>query len=589
MASLLAWFNWDDPDLDLRTWQSMCDRAQQRSQFLGTTQSGPGWRIWAAPTTRLDRSPIQWQTDQTGKPCLVLLDRPLGADNIKATGVHWSPERLMDGEPTAAVVFETQLRQVTACRDRMGQRNLVWARVPGGLILASGEHVLRAHPAVSAEMDQVWLAAYLAALPPHPEATIWRDVRTLAAGQTRTWQGSQTRVMTDVLVPDERWRGCTDKQVQEQFEELLSTAVDKCIFGSGRVGVSLSAGMDSSTVAFFVRERNRCLERPLAVTYGFDAWPEIDERSMVRELARGLGIDCRGFDAGEMHPFRPECARPVDPDTPLQTPYREWKEAAYRYFVAGGVDVVLTGNFSDHLWAHPRFWLFDSLRRGRWRVAFEVLNTIRTNAGLQGLFANWGVRALARPWQLNRAPVPDRVRMLSMPWRDEVRAIWEDQAVPMKRWPRPAQAMAALSSSASFDAYGEDWFAAQHGLAFRQPFRDAALTAWMLSIPADFSYRGNRWKWLMRTAMVSRLPAQVLERPKASDLRPISRSALMVQRAELERLAAPLEPILAPLLESSAGEVMEATDWMWTRAGLALWLRENPASLEGAIGHRSSG
>lgn len=586
MASLLAWFTWAGPDPDPHVWQSMCDRAQQRSRFPGSAQSGPGWRIWAAPTTRLDRPPVQWQFDGTGESCLVLLDRPVGADDSRATGLRWSAERLMDGEPTAAIMFESQSRRVIACRDLMGQRNLVWSRVPGGVILASGEHVLRAHPSVSGELDRVWLAAYLAALPPHPEATVWQHVRSLAAGQTRTWQGSRSTATTRPPVPDQRWRGCTDQQVQSQFEELLFAAVDKCTFGSQRVGVSLSAGMDSSTVAWVVSHRNSSNARPLAVTYGLEAWPEIDERALVARLAQGLGIDHLSFDASGLHPFRPACARPVNPDTPLQTPYREWKEAAYRYFVDGGADVVLSGNFSDHLWAPPHFCLHEALRLGRWRVASEVVKAVHSDAGFHGVLANWGVRALARPWRLRRLPDPQRLQILAQPWRDEVRAVWEAQREPMKHWPRPAQAMSALSSSASFDAFGEDWFAARHGLTFRQPFRDSVLTAWMLSIPADFSYRGHRWKWLMRRTMVDRLPTEVLDRPKASDLRPIARSALALQRADLERLVAPLAPILEPLLAPSADRIMEETDWMWTRAGLALWLQE-PANAPEPVGRLS--
>lgn len=589
MASLLVWFAWDEADVEPLAWPEMCRRAQQRTRFTGFAQSGPGWCVWAAPTTGLDCMPVQWQRDASGESLLVLIDRPCLPGNALIFGANWSVDDLMDGEATAAVVLDFKARRVTALRDRMGQRNVVWARVPGGLILASGEHVLRAHPAVSAQLDRVWLAACLAALPPNPEATVWQDVHTLAAGQKRVWQRSRSTLTTSPLVPNQDWHGLTDKQIQARFEELLFASVDKCIHGSQRVGVSLSAGMDSSTLAWIASHRNACEERPLAVTYGFDTWPEIDERAMVAELAQCLDIEHVSFDASEMHPFRPECARPVDPDTPLQTPYREWKEAAYRHFAAGGVDVVLSGNFSDHLWAAPRFWLFEALRLGRWRTAISILNTIRCRSGTSAVLTDWGVRALARPWRLLDVPVPERLSMLAQPWRDQVREIWEVQGQSVAHWPRPSQAMSVLSSSASFDAYGEDWFAAQHRLAFRQPFRDAALTAWMLSIPADLSYRGHRWKWLMRRAMADRLPTSVVDRPKGSDLRPIARAALADQRVYLERLATERMACLDGLLASPMRGVLEETDTTWIRVGLALWLNQSAGASAAAMRESTRG
>jgi hypothetical protein len=61
--------------------------------------------------------------------------------------------------------------------------------------------------------------------------------------------------------------------------------------------------------------------------------------------------------------------------------------------------------------------------------------------------------------------------------------------------------MRLLGAAAAFDASGEQWYAARHGLKQRQPFRNMQLTQWCLSLPVDFFTRQGQCKWLHIEAM----------------------------------------------------------------------------------------
>ena len=52
MAVLLAWISWQHSEPTEQSWRAMLRVALARSPFPGEEHSGPGWRIYSAPTRR---------------------------------------------------------------------------------------------------------------------------------------------------------------------------------------------------------------------------------------------------------------------------------------------------------------------------------------------------------------------------------------------------------------------------------------------------------------------------------------------------------------------------------------------------------
>lgn len=575
MASLLLWYDWTAAEPPTAIWVRMRERARQRGAVDETERTGAGWRAWAARTHPAEPNPLWGLGTETRK--LLLVDRapaslPADAAGLDARG--WL-DVLEDGSPTAAVLLDPARGEITALRDRMGQRALCWARVPGGIVLASGEHVLRAHPAVSDALDELWLACFLSLMPGPAESTVWKDVRALACGQRLCWTRRGQRSDTRRLRPEPGLATLEDAELGEAFVERLQGATARAARGYGRPGLSLSGGMDSSAVAVALRAVLGCHTPIDALTFGFDAWPQTDERALAKLTAERLGLRQHCLRADDLDPLHPELARPVCPDTPFQTPYRELKEASYRLLRAAGADCVFSGNFGDHLWAHPRHWLTEALAHGDWSSVVAGLGEIWRSRGARGLLADWGLRALLRPGRLAAEPAPARLAWLTPRWRAEVEAHWRAELDALRDWPRPAQALATLGAAAAFDAHGETWYAQRHGLAVLQPFRDEALTRWMLSLPAQFSFRGGRWKHLMRLALRERLPREISSRPKASDLSHWTeaarqrRRAIWAQHADLARAQLPM---LAPSPEHSQDLALA-----WQLAAFGLWWQRQSA------------
>ncbi len=121
-----------------------------------------------------------------------------------------------------------------------------------------------------------------------------------------------------------------------------------------------------------------------------------------------------------------------------------------------------------------------------------------------------------------------------------------------------------------------------HGLEVRSPFLDADLVAFGLSLPSWNKAIGLSLKRVLKKTMASRLPAQVLHRPKRgfgvpldrwfrTDLRPYLRGSLGSSNA---RVRAHLEPtaVDALLAEHDTG-VADHGHTLWTLLTLERFLQ----------------
>jgi asparagine synthetase B (glutamine-hydrolysing) len=570
MAVLLALIELRDDETVESVWQALRARARSRACEEGAERRGPGWRAWAARSVPSEPAPlVDLRADGRMPAATLLFDRAIGDhDPADRSLGDWSPGRLLDDTASASILVSADGRRVELTRDVMGQRALVWARTAAGLVVASGEDILVAHPEVGRDLDLDWFAALIAGVAPLDDATAYRSIRILPTGAHASFDDGTLAITRQALTPDASARALRDAEVIERFGALVDQAVRRALRGVARPAISLSGGLDSALVAESVARQWAGRERPLAVSYGFDRWPDIDERALAKAVADRLGFEFQAVAADDLVPMRPGLDRPICPDSPYATPYREIKEATYRIAALAGCDAVLSGNFGDHLYAHPARWLADAVRHGR----VDLVWSVSMAQGLRGIWHDPGFRICARPWRLRWRRPPAGLARLAPAWRERLTMAWRKHLAAQCAWPRPTQALLCLNAWAAYDAYGEDWYAARHRLAFRQPLRDPDLTRFMLSLPAFHSARGATTKWLARKFLQGRLPDAVVERPKGGDLTPFADAADRSERDHLRSRAGEVRPLLEPLLSDRGRREMDDGELIWLLASVAVWL-----------------
>lgn len=510
MARLLLWV----PDRGCRGddahWRRLCGRlvaglpnVRPEDRF---EWRGGGCSALAIRTRAADPVPLHVHPD--GRLVLADIRDPI------APGV---PEWPSD-DPGAIIVLDPASGAIRLLRDRLGQRPLAYARLRDGWLIASREAVMLAHPDVDRSFDDAFLATHLALVDPLPGASLFRGIRLVEHGTRVDLHGSAVQVQRMSWEPEDGLGRWTDARAAREFMERLEASVVACCRGASRLGMQLSAGLDSSSVAVLLPAAFR-QERTLAVNYGTRIDGGVDERPLAQTLARRLGISFESMNTAD-YPASLEAGADRDPSYPYLNPYRPLKRAVHDRFARAGCDVVLTGDFGDHWEAPSRTWLADALSNRRYDVAFDGLLWAVRRGGVRGFFADAGIRHVLRRWA-GRVDRPADHGWLQPEWQDLVRGQMQSGHERFGHWPLPAHAAYNFGTLNALDAAFERHYIEPRGFDLRHPWRNWPLLRFALSLPAYQSWRAGTGKWLARQAIADVLPAEWSTRPKLGDLRPL--------------------------------------------------------------------
>lgn len=563
MATLLLWLGFEAGVIDDRLWQALEQRALARAPGEVSRHSGERLRAIAIRHRPQAPAPLRLMTNGA---CLLA---DLGFDastSALLTDVPDSPAAMIHADP-----LNGRLRLL---RDRLGQRPLVWARVQGGVLAASGEHLLLAHPQIADDWNPDYLAAYFGASAPPARCSAFRAIHALAPGESIDIYAESQNVTFSLLKPDRSLAAMPETAVIDGLRGLLQAAMVQDLRQSNRIGISLSAGLDSCSVAAWLPGAER--QRAVAYTYGCDRIAALDERELAARLARELHIEHQSFAIDALGPLMPSGHRPVCPDTPISNPYREIKCELYSRAQAAGIDVLLTGHFGDHLQPEPGDWLRSALRHRAYGLILRRHAALLRGGGLLALWREPGWRrclagtkrsAVAAPW-------------LRPEWRAKLHAARAETLAQYQQWPQPVQAAHALGSYAAIDAAGENYYSAQFGIDVRHPYRQVDLVRYCLSLPAHLSVRHGQAKPLVRAALHGVLPERWRQRPKSNSMQPLfDASVFGSEREQVDALVAIGQPQWSEYVDPAwlaigpSGQRSEAPGLLrWLLAGFGLWL-----------------
>lgn len=189
----------------------------------------------------------------------------------------------------ALALWDQRRHRLFLARDRVGIKPLYYALLPEGFLFASELKALLAHPSVSRTLDREALSQYLAyEYIPSPRS-IFRDVKKLPPGHTLTYADHRMSLHCYWDFPLERSEAGRERSSQACLEELQATlreAVRLELIADVPVGVLLSGGLDSSSIAAMLAD----LKIPdiQSFSVGFED-PSFDEAAPARQVARQVG------------------------------------------------------------------------------------------------------------------------------------------------------------------------------------------------------------------------------------------------------------------------------------------------------------
>jgi asparagine synthase (glutamine-hydrolysing) len=149
----------------------------------------------------------------------------------------------------AFALWDDRRQTLTCARDRFGEKPLYYAFAPTGEFLVASEiKAILASGLIEPVLNVSAVSHYLVRLYLHPSHTIYTNVHILPPAHLLRFRGGRLRVERYWQPPDVLEDVAMEDAV-ERFRHLFNTAVRKQFIADVPVGVLLSGGVDSSTVA----------------------------------------------------------------------------------------------------------------------------------------------------------------------------------------------------------------------------------------------------------------------------------------------------------------------------------------------------
>ena len=487
---------------------------------------------------------------------------------------HWDRGLASINGMFAFALWDGERGSLLLARDRAGIKPLYYAPLPdGGVAFASELTALLQHPDVARRVSPEALLSFFFSDYVHGPSSMIDGVYKLAPGHAVQWKAGALGHPVRYWTPPHSARALPariDAAAQELWT-LLGRAVERQLVADVPVGVFLSGGIDSSSVAVLAQERSA---RPLQTfSIAFDD-PTFDESRYARLVATRIGsshVEERLREGNVLDVLEAALAKL---DEPLADPSYLPTFLVSR-LASTHVKVVLGGDGGDEL-----FGGYPTYRAHRVARYYALL----PRALRRGPIARW----------VSRLPARDRYQSLEWKLKRFVLRWDDDWRRRHLRWmscldvddlARAAPGVAALGPATlaigtgggedplndilalDFGTYlpgsvltKVDRASMAHGLEVRPPMLDNEVIDWALQLPSALKVRGMQSKYLLKRAARGHLPDEIVFRPKKGFGIPLGRW-----------LRGPLRSRLARALSSSP---LWESRWL-DRSAFVAWARQH--------------
>jgi asparagine synthase (glutamine-hydrolysing) len=435
-------------------------------------------------------------------------------------------------------IWDASRRRLLLARDRVGIKPLYYASLPGGGVAFASELTALLLALPPAPVSVSALVSYFFSDYVHAPEAMVRGVRKLPPGHTVVWEDGR------LGEPKAYWRvpSCgpspraTDDELAHELWERIGDAVGRQLVSDVPVGVFLSGGVDSSSVA--AQATRHAAGRMKAFAIGFED-ATYDESAYARRVAEQFGLEYVEERLSEHNLIDVVDAAIDHLDEPLADPSLVPTYLLCR-LAARHVKVVLGGDGGDDVWAgYPTYRAYRYARAFAWlprRVRRDGLARLVGRMPLDDKYQSleWKLRRFTERWDDD--PVRRHLRWMSCLDLPDLQ-----EAIPAGDTAHPATLLESAGVPETGDALGRilsldfvtylpgsiltkvDRASMAHGLEVRPPLLDGALVDWAFALPTRYKLRRGCTKFLLKRAATGTLPDAIIRRPKKGFGIPLAR------------------------------------------------------------------
>jgi asparagine synthase (glutamine-hydrolysing) len=508
----------------------------------------------------------------------------------------------------AFAIWDSQRKRLFCARDRLGIKPFYYTLNDHRFVFASEIKSLLDIEGVQNRLNRSALPEFFAFGYLSSDETLFEGVHKLMPGHHLVIDlaaGDKAPQITqywdlDVTTPP---GACSEADCIDEFRDLFKNTIQSHLMSDVPVGVFLSGGLDSSSIAAEMSALRKDPIQTFSVGYEDDRYSELP---YARIMAKHIGSMHHEVLLGPDDFFDTLPSMIWNEDEPLV-----WPSSVSLFFVsrlAGEkVKVVLTGEGGDEIFAG-----YLKYRAALWNIrAGRIYRTLMPGA-MQRLTRNVLSADVAPDWFMRKLrhsflyhpdrfeemhfdnfycafPESQHSELFTRGVSDELNSA-NPYANSMKFFPMSGSRGNLLNRLLYLDIktylvellMKQDQMSMAASIESRVPFLDHKLVEFAARLPARMKIRNFNGKYLLRRAMEDRLPAEIINRTKKGFPTPIQpwlrgplfeRLSTILTDGRLAERDLVRPGFVNSLLEMHRGGNSKATDGCWRLLNFELWNR----------------
>ncbi|QQS40081.1 MAG: asparagine synthase (glutamine-hydrolyzing) [Acidobacteriota bacterium] len=501
----------------------------------------------------------------------------------------------------AFALWDKHRKRLLIARDRFGEKPLYYGVFGGRLFFASEPKSLFEEPGVSKELDPDAAFLYLSFdYVPAPHS-IYKGIKKLPAGHLLKWESGDLSVRKywDVSF-EKREPAPSVAEAAEELIGILSASVRRRLVADVPLGVLLSGGIDSSTVAALSVKHSASKVKTFSI--GFEE-ESFDESSHARLVADYLGTEHHEERlsveraAGLVEEIGKWLDEPLSDGSLIPT-------VLLSSFVRKHVTVALGGDGGDEIFAGYPMYLGHKVNR-LYRAVPKFVRSGIVEPAVAGLKAGTGnltfdykakrfVKAADRDdierhhmW-FGSFSIEEKAELLSGPFADSVTLADTYSVARELAGICDAESVVERMQYLDMKLYlAEDILTKVDrasmavSLEVRAPFLDHKVAEFSASLPAEYKLKGRTSKYILKKAVKGLLPDEIISRPKKGfgipvaewlkgRLNPLLRELLSEERLKTQGIFEPAY-VSRLIAEHESGQANHYKQ-LWTLLVFQLWI-----------------
>ena len=500
----------------------------------------------------------------------------------------------------AIALWDLEKKHLLLTRDRFGEKPVYYGVFGEKLIFASEPKVIVSNPEVETELNLDALNQYLSYDYVPAPLSIYKGINKLPAANTLIWSEGNFEINEYWNLSFEKMENTpSENDAAEHLDKILSDSVDMRLVSDVPLGVLLSGGIDSSTIAAYAQAHSSKKIKTFSIGFEEDSF---DESKYAREVAEHLGtehyenilsVETAADLIGEIGTWLDE---PLADGSLIPT-------FLLSRFVRENVTVALGGDGGDEIFAgYPMYFghkvsrVYEAipvfLRSG---LIEPIVNSLPTKTGNMSFdYKAKRFVASSKYDQITRHhswfgsfPLDEKNNLLTKNFLAETKDldIYSGARKTLsnsdaKNYIEQMQFLDMKYYLAEDILTKVDRASMAVSLEVRAPFLDHRVAEYAASLPANYKLKGKTTKHILKKTVENLLPKTIINRPKKGfgipiaewlkgSLNPLLNELLAEERLQKQNLFD--TGYVRKLIQDHEGSVSNNYKQLWTLLVFQLW------------------